>query len=123
MLAGGAPTLGLGPLSGAGIGRLSGTGALWDCVPPVSVVVGAAGGGAPLGLRGVLALSWCVELHVTAVIGVLNECPNELRMLGAASTHSQVGLYKILPLPIYYCVWHTKAKSGGGVAYCVIVVQ
>jgi len=27
-------------------------------------------------------------------------------------TPSSIGLYKILPLPILYCVWHTKGKSG-----------
>jgi len=43
-------TLGLGPLSGVNIGRLSGVGAVWDCVPRVyGGGSGCAGGGVPLG--------------------------------------------------------------------------
>jgi len=48
---------GLGPPSGVSIGRLSGVGALWDCVPRVCVDVGGcAGSGGPLGA--VPALFW-----------------------------------------------------------------
>jgi len=43
-------TLGLGPPSGVSIGRLSGVGALWDCVSHVcGGGGGCAGGGVPLG--------------------------------------------------------------------------
>jgi len=43
-------TLGLGPPSGVSIGRLSGVGALWDCVSRVcGGGGGCAGGGVPLG--------------------------------------------------------------------------
>jgi len=56
-------TLGLGPLFGASIGRLSGLGALWDYVPRVcSGGGGCAGGGVPLGA--VPALSWCGEVSL-----------------------------------------------------------
>ena len=48
--------LGLGPPSGASIGRLSGVGALWDCVLRVcSGGGGCAGGGVPLGAVPVLS--------------------------------------------------------------------
>jgi len=59
------------PLSGVSIGRLSGVGALWDCVPRVcGGGGGCAGGGVPLGA--VLALSWCGEVPLgdrKAVVG------------------------------------------------------
>jgi len=56
-------TLGLGPPSGVSIGRLSGVGALWDCVPRVcGGGGGCAGGSAPLGA--VLVLSWCGEVSL-----------------------------------------------------------
>ena len=43
-------TLGLGPPSGVSIGRLSGVGALWDCVSRAcGGGGGCAGGGVPLG--------------------------------------------------------------------------
>ena len=43
-------TPGLGPPSGVSIGRLSGVGALWECVPRVcGGGGGCAGGGVPLG--------------------------------------------------------------------------
>jgi len=46
-----------------GIGRLSGFGALWDCIPRVcGGGGGCAGGGVPLGA--VLALSWCREVSL-----------------------------------------------------------
>jgi len=45
------------------IGRLSGVGALWDCVPRVcDGGGGCAGGGVPLGA--VPALSWCGEVSL-----------------------------------------------------------
>ena len=50
-----------GPLSGVIIGRLSGVGALWDCVPHVcGGGGGSANGGVPLG--DVPVLSWCGEV-------------------------------------------------------------
>jgi len=57
---------GLGPLSGVSIGRLSGVGALWDCVPRVcGGGGGCAGGGVPLGA--VPALSWCGEVSLGGI--------------------------------------------------------
>jgi len=56
-------TLGLGPPSGVSIGRLSGAGALWDCVPHVcGGGGGCASGGVPL--RAVPVLSWCGEVSL-----------------------------------------------------------
>jgi len=56
-------TLGLGPLSGVSISRLSGVDALWDCVPRVcGGRGGCAGGGLPLGA--VFALSWYGEVSL-----------------------------------------------------------
>jgi len=53
----------MGPISGAGICRLSGVGALWDCVPCVyGGGGGCAGGGVPMGA--VLAVSWCGEVFL-----------------------------------------------------------
>jgi len=44
-------------------GRLSGVGALWDCVPHVcGGGCGCAGGGVPLGA--VAVLSWCGEVSL-----------------------------------------------------------
>jgi len=57
-------TLGLGPLSGVTIGRLSGVGALWDCVS--RVWWSCAGGGVPLGA--VLMLSWCGEVSLWDIL-------------------------------------------------------
>jgi len=56
-------TLGLGPLSGVSIGRLSGVGALWNCV---SLVCGGGGGcaGGDVPLWAVLVLSWCGEVSL-----------------------------------------------------------
>jgi len=59
-------TLGLGPPSGVSIGRLSGVGALWDCVPRVcDGGGGCAGGGVPLGA--VPVLSWCGEVSLGGI--------------------------------------------------------
>ena len=56
-------TLSLGSPSGVSIGRLSGVGALWDCVPHVGGGKGGcAGGGVPLGAAPVL--SWCGEVSL-----------------------------------------------------------
>jgi len=46
-------------------------------------------------------------------------------MQGLRSGHFRryVALYKILPLPILYGVWHTNGRSGEGVVYCAIVMQ
>ena len=61
---------GLGSLSGVSIGRLSGVGALWDCVPRVCGGGGScAGGGVPLGA--VLVLSWYREVSLE---GILSAC-------------------------------------------------
>jgi len=50
-----------------GIGRLSGAGALWDCVPCVGGG-GCAGGGVPLGLGAMPAMSyWLVGVGVGSV--------------------------------------------------------
>jgi len=57
---------GLSPPSGASIGRLSGVGALWDCVPRVcGGGGGCAGGGVPLGA--VPVLSWCGEVSLGGI--------------------------------------------------------
>ena len=54
---------GLGPPSGVSIGRLSGVGALWDCVPRVcGGGGGCTGGGVPL--VAVPMLSWCGEVSL-----------------------------------------------------------
>ena len=51
------------PESGVSIGRLSGVGALWDCVPSVcGCGGGCGGGGVPLGA--VPVLSWCGEVSL-----------------------------------------------------------
>jgi len=61
---------GLGPLSGVGIGRSSGVGALWDCVSRVcGGGGGCADGGVPLGA--VLVLSWCGEVSLGGVLIII----------------------------------------------------
>jgi len=53
----------LGPPLRVGIGRVSGVGALWDCVPRVcGGGGGCASGGVPMGA--VPALSWCGEVSL-----------------------------------------------------------
>jgi len=67
-------TPGVGPLW-ISIGRLSGVGALWDCVPRVcGGEGGCAGDGVPL--RDVPALSWCGEVSrgETSSLGDIREC-------------------------------------------------
>jgi len=60
----------LRPLSGVSIGRLSGVGALWDCVPRVcGDGGGCAGGGVPLGA--VLVLSWCGEVSLGGILIII----------------------------------------------------
>jgi len=61
------------------IGRLSGVGALWDCVPRVcGGGGGCAGGAVPLGVP---ALSWCGEVPLGGIhtIGVFS--PSEIYIL------------------------------------------
>jgi len=59
--------VGLGPLSGVSIGRLSKVGALWDCVTHVcGGEGGCAGSGVPLSV--VLALSWYGEVSLGGIL-------------------------------------------------------
>jgi len=60
-------------VSGVSIGRLSGVGALWDCVPLVCVGVGGcAGGGVPL--EAVLVLPWCGEVSLLGKSSSSSSC-------------------------------------------------
>jgi len=79
------PTLGLGPPSGVSIGRLSGVGALWDCVPRVcGGGGGCAGGGVPLGA--VPVLSWCGEVSLGGIQSSPPRCVRlALRLAGPAA--------------------------------------
>jgi len=64
-------TLGLGPYSGVSIGRLSGVGALWDCVPRVcGGEGGCAGGGVPLGAVLCCPGAGCVSRGYTIIMYV-----------------------------------------------------
>jgi len=56
------------------IGRLSGVGALWDCVPRVCGGGGGAGGSVPLGA--VPALSWCGEVSLGGKHITIRKTPN-----------------------------------------------
>jgi len=58
-------TLGLGPLSGVSIGRLSRVGALWDCVPR------ACSGGWPLQDIVITNIVWCIAYKREVGSGVL----------------------------------------------------
>jgi len=42
---------------------------------------------------------------------------------GVGVRGSWFALYKILPLPILYGVWHAHGRSGEGVVYCAIAMQ
>jgi len=64
-------TLGLGPPSGVSIGRLSGVGALWDCVPHVcGGGRGCAGGGVLLG--DVPVLSRCGGVFLDGIFIIIS---------------------------------------------------
>ena len=86
-------TLGLGPPSGVSIGRLSGVGALWDCVSCVcGGGGGCAGGGVPLG-----AGPCCPDVGrcLSGVnIIIVTVTSSDRRTQGAAAVQSS--LYKIL---------------------------
>jgi len=74
-------TLGLGPPSGASIGRSSGVGALWDYVPRVC---GGGGGcaGCSVPLGAVPVLSWCGEVSLQ---GIQSSSPAAHPMVSRAS--------------------------------------
>ena len=73
------PTL----FKGRARGRLSGVGALWDCVLRVyGSGGGCAGGGVPLGA--VLALSWCGEVSLGGILSIIGRARTTAMARGRA---------------------------------------